>query len=89
MDEAEYASLRRVVYREQDLLVQSLVKGKTNAERQAALKARRKSEGLVTVTGYVPKTARAEVLVLLKRLIEDPDLEIGVRSKTTGRFERL
>lgn len=63
---------------------------KTNAERQAAFKARKLSlDGLVQVSGLVPKSARAEVMLLIMRLREDPSLEIAVRSKTTGRFERL
>lgn len=62
----------------------------TNAERQAAFRARRKAEdGTVQCNGLVPKSARAEVLLLMKRLREDPSLEIAVRSKVTGRFERL
>lgn len=62
----------------------------TNAERQAAFRARKKAEaGLVQVTGLAPKTSRSELLLLMRRLIEDPSLEIGLRSKTTGRFERL
>lgn len=63
---------------------------KSNAERQAAFKLRKlQSDGLLQVSGLVPKTARAEVMLLLQRLREDPSLEIAVRSKTTGRFERL
>lgn len=63
---------------------------KTNAERQAAFKARKAElAGLVTVTGYCPKSSRAEVLMLLKRLIDDPTLEVAVRNAKTGRFERL
>lgn len=64
-------------------------KREANRKRQAEYKARRLSAGLVQCVGMVPKSSRAEVMLLMRRLIEDPSLEIGLRSKTTGRFERL
>lgn len=61
----------------------------TNAERQAAFRERKAAAKIVQVTGLAPLSSRSELLILMKRLVDDPTLEIAVRNAKTGRFERL
>lgn len=62
----------------------------TAAERQAKLRAKRKAEGLVPVTVYVPAQQVAAVMLLAERLCADRDTEVGpVRNVRTGRLGKL
>lgn len=64
----------------------------TSAERQRAFRLRKKAEGLVQVTGLVPRNAQADVMILMQMLRENPNLELAVqclRDTETGRFVRI
>lgn len=64
----------------------------TSAERQRAFRARKKQEGLVQVTGLVPRKAQADLMIIMQMLRDNPDLEIAVqclRDTVSGRFVRI
>lgn len=62
----------------------------TNAQRQRAHRARKKAQGLVTVSALVPEEHAAAVAILLRALCEDRDLEPGpARNVRTGRYVRV
>ncbi|QCS36991.1 hypothetical protein [Tortoise microvirus 39] len=63
---------------------------KSNKERQAQYRAKLESLGQTNVTGIVNYTQVGDVLILLRRLRDNPDLEVGlIRNTRTGRYEKL
>lgn len=62
----------------------------TNAQRQAEFRKRMKAQGYVQVTGWVKANQASDVMILMKRLAESDELEIGpVRNVKTGKLQRL
>lgn len=62
----------------------------TSAERQRAFRERKLAEGLSALTVIAPKRHHAALAMLVKRLAEDPNLELGaLRNTRTGRLEKL
>lgn len=62
----------------------------SNAERQRRYRAQVKADhGWSNFTGIAPVVAHAELMILCRRLMADPTLEIVLRNPQTGRIERL
>lgn len=62
----------------------------SSAERQRAFKAKLAEQGLRQVFGYVHEHQLSDLLLLVARLRDNPDLQVGpVRNTATGRIERL
>ncbi len=63
--------------------------GQSNAERQAALRAKREKDGLVSLTVFVPKNQAAQIKAAIAQLVAYPYLEIGaLRDTRTGKLAR-
>jgi len=68
----------------------SVTGNKSSKNRVARFKQRKRAEGMVEVTVWVPKAAAADLRQLSQRLCSDTDLGIGpVRRISTGKLERL
>lgn len=64
--------------------------GKSTASRQAAFRARKSAEGLVSISVLVPAAQAGSLALLASRLRDDRDLEIAtLRSARTGRLVKI
>ena len=63
---------------------------KSAASRQAQFRYNMHRQGMREVTGWVREHQTADMTLLMRRLREDPDLEIGpLRNTRTGRLVKL
>lgn len=62
----------------------------SNAEKQAAFRLKMKAEGKRSVTGIVHDHQLADLMILMQRLRDNPDLVVGnLRCRRTGKVVKL
>lgn len=62
----------------------------TNSQRQAALRERRKAEGLVQVNVWLPAEAAAELAIAAELIRQNPNLRVArLVDVTTGKLAGL
>lgn len=62
----------------------------TSAERQAVFRERMRAEGKRSVTGIVHDHQLSDLLILMRRLRDNPDLVVGnLRCRRTGKVVKL
>ncbi len=62
---------------------------RTDAERMAAQRQRRLRAGLTQVAFWIPVERKSNVLATMRRIRNEPDLEIGLRDVRTGAWVSL